>query len=730
MRKILLFAALIIISAAQFVNAQVNGTAAKPLVSTTDKPVYYYIESAADGTVKMGSNAGKNYLGNLLYESTATGSSGSPSSVTAWMLKHDLMATITGAGYSIDNALWQIVDEGGVVKLKNKGTGHFMIESRWAYTSTTAQFITTSLNTPATQYCFRNSTQTSFGVAWNNAANGNYIDRWSYTGANSQIAWFFLVAPGSETNYQDLYVSAVKSDLAAKITAMQTVLDNTSEGTDPGKFTADARTAFANAKSAAQTIYDNASSTVENYLTTITNLETAKWTFLSSAIKPIISDATTTRWYFLQGLRPANSYMTSTGSKAQILGKTVIPDDTQLWKFVANTRGTANGFAIVNKATGEYLSANTPFNTAISSTDTIPTNNLQFIASDIFTNNTTRFWIENAAGSTPAFRLHAGNSSILNWNGNAYDNSSWLVLDYINTLKVLLQTSLTNAQNLLAASVEGSDVGQYPAANRADLQTAITNAQGIYDAPASTDAQIKDAAVALNAVIDAYKASRILPVAYSGTINTGYLYTLKLVQPGSGNDGYYLSNPRTDANNGLDANRPYATFSSLIDPATTVWQFAASTTTGKYILVSSRRANEYLDEEGRVRDASSYADNSWTTKTLMQSTLTYTEGTTLLIVNIDANSNYYTVGIASGATLGRNATNWSTFLLQQYIPTGNINTKGGSAKAYAVNGSIKVTDTDNFSVFTITGAKVQNKNLKPGIYFAKTATQTFKVFVK
>ena len=45
-----LMALLIFISFATPANAQVNGTAAKPLVSNAEKPVYYYIESASDGT--------------------------------------------------------------------------------------------------------------------------------------------------------------------------------------------------------------------------------------------------------------------------------------------------------------------------------------------------------------------------------------------------------------------------------------------------------------------------------------------------------------------------------------------------------------------------------------------------------------------------------------------------------------------------------------------------------
>ena len=53
MKKILLFVVLLIAGITTQLTAQVNGSAAKPLVSTVDKPVYYYIESAANGTVVL-----------------------------------------------------------------------------------------------------------------------------------------------------------------------------------------------------------------------------------------------------------------------------------------------------------------------------------------------------------------------------------------------------------------------------------------------------------------------------------------------------------------------------------------------------------------------------------------------------------------------------------------------------------------------------------------------------
>ena len=501
MKKIykLIFTVALLMSAVIQLAAQVNGSAAKPLVSTVDKPVYYYIESASNGSVNF-SGGGKNYLGNLVYTPTAT---------SGTIIKHDLMATITSAGISANNAKWQLLKEGGIVKLKNIGTGLYLDEARWGRTTVTSPFSAEALNTQYTansQYRLRNANQASPAVAWYSTTNGNYLDRWGSTAPNSQVAWFFIVVPGSEANYEELLAPGVKADLAAKITATQAVLTNSSEGTDIGKFTAGARTTLSNAISAAQGVYDNSSSTSANYINSIANLESAKWAYLATVSKPVISDGTTTKWYLIQGTRPANTFMTSNGLGTTVTGTTLVPNDAQYWKFVANPNGTADGIAMVNKATGEYVNADVANNVNIASVALMPVKNLRLIPSDIFTNGTARFWIENT-GSTLSFRLHAGNTATMNWYGNAYDNSSWLITEYITLLKSTLQTAITNAQTLLAKSSEGTDFGQYTADSRSTLTGAIVLAQSVYDNASATEAQILTATSDLNAAINTYKAS-------------------------------------------------------------------------------------------------------------------------------------------------------------------------------------------------------------------------------
>lgn len=308
------------------------------------------------------------------------------------------------------------------------------------------------------------------------------------------------------------------------VTAAQNRLAATKEGNDPGMFTTAARGSL-------QAVLDATIAKIQANNVTFDDantLNTALTTYNNAVVVPQLSTEGNERWYFLQGQRPANTYLTTTGAGAQLFSRAVIPDDTQLWKFVANTKGTANGFAMVNKATGQYLNADKKNNVSLNDTINMPVNNLRFIASDIYTNNTVRFWMENTAGSTPPFRLHAGDPNVLNWTGNAYDNSSWLILDYAVALKVFLQTAITNAQTALTTYPEGTEFGQNSAADRTTLTNAIATAQDVYNNSSATETAIKEATTNMNAAISAYNtAAKNLQKLLSANTSNYRWYRLK-----------------------------------------------------------------------------------------------------------------------------------------------------------------------------------------------------------
>lgn len=336
-----------------------------------------------------------------------------------------------------------------------------------------------------------------------------------------------------------------------------------------------------------------------------------------------------------------------------------------------------------------------------------------------------------------------GSYNVVSWVSGTGSASAWYVEPFTGSVSSLFQTQYDALHNqyILIADVDGNAVapyvigvnpGQYNAAKFQAVKNAYAAMVAEKDANGVASAGIIAKFATLTTAIAEFKASKVAPVAFTGMIEVGKAYTLRLVQPGSAQDGYYLANPRTDVSNGADGTRPYATFVQGADAASAVWKFVASTTAGKYIITSGRRANEYVDEEGRVRDASTYGDNDWVYKTLMQNTLAYEDGTTLLIVKIDKNANYFTTTGAAAATLGRNAAAWSTFKLEPYVSTSVVDKAVSNVQVKVVNRMLVVTGSiEDVKAFSITGAGVDvQKTLNPGIYIVKVGTETFKVNVR
>lgn len=473
MKKIyhLILVAVLFMSATFQLGAQVNGSAVKPIVSTAETPVYFYIESAADGTVNMGANPAVNHLGSLIY---------APSSTVGVIFKHDLIDNITST-VSADNAMWQLVSENGSVKLKNKGTSLYMKDCKLGVTTTDFKFTATPFADNPTRYYLNTSDQKSYTLAWKN----NTLDRWSYVEGNSQIAWFFIIAPGSEENYIKVLAESYKTELSSTIAASQNFLDTSVEGTDPGQFTSASRTTFASAIAGATEVL-NTATTNEAVQAGTDALKSAKSTYISSTNMPIISDATA-GWYYIKGTRPENTYITDKSDDNTIFNTTLIPDDTQIWKFVVNTSGTANGFAIQNKSTSEYINTDLANNQKLNSVATLPVNNLKFIPSDILSEGLLHFWIENAEGSSPALRLHGGgeghNYNVMNWTGGPYDNSSWKIIpvpDTSTSTKDVENTQFKIAINNGVISVDGVNSFELYSISGQKVNEIAAQSSGVY----------------------------------------------------------------------------------------------------------------------------------------------------------------------------------------------------------------------------------------------------------
>jgi hypothetical protein len=317
---------------------------------------------------------------------------------------------------------------------------------------------------------------------------------------------------GCALTYTPESTSVVRIALGSYLTQANTILESASH--NPGSPSVIDQETFRAALTSPKAVYDDVNSTVEA-LESATNALIETIAFYNSspaAITPIISsaDATNEKWYFFQGTRPDNTYLTSMGAGALLLSKTVIPDDTQLWKIVPNTNplSTNDGYALINKSTGEYMNTDPISDTRLNTTLDMPMTNIIFNISTIKTNGVARFWVENSGttsedASSCFFRLHAGDQGkTLNWTGNRNDNSSWLIMDYSLALKGFLKADINAANAVLTDGISvGTALGQYPSDAKPALITAIATAQALYDNASASDNEIKTAIINLNTAV-------------------------------------------------------------------------------------------------------------------------------------------------------------------------------------------------------------------------------------
>lgn len=553
----------------------------------------------------------------------------------------------------------------------------------------------------------------------------NYVIANNFESASSVVIHPTNYAPYNLINYtgQDQaskwMINSVIDEANNAVTAAQNRLAATKEGNDPGMFNTATRGSLQAVINATIAKIQANSVTFDD----VNTLTTALTAYNSAVVVPQLSTEGNERWYFLQGQRPANTYLTSTGAAAQVYSYAVVPNDNQLWKFVASTTGTANGFAMVNKATGTYLDANTAFNANIFTVAAEPVNNLRFIASDIYSDKTIRFWIEHATGSTPAFRLHAGNTNVLNWNGNAYDNSSWLILDYAVALKVFLQTAITNAQTALTTYPEGTEFGQNAASDRTTLTNAIAAAQTVYNNSTATETAIKEATTNMNAAISAYNtaAKNLQKLLSANTLNYRW-YRLK-------NRNYTTNDIITT--NGVAENGGIIAQNSGTANDNELWRFEVNEgATGVKII---NKATGLAIKENGTSTQSTLVEKATATEFAFTAVDTYWG-----IGRVNATQYQYLHRSGSSTIVGWElsaaASQWALQFVEETtaVTTGNTNTAHNAQYIIRTNNKVITVDgVENFEVFSISGQK-QNKTqaLENGIYIVRIQNQAFKVNVK
>lgn len=544
------------------------------------------------------------------------------------------------------------------------------------------------------------------------------IDNWKYL-AGGASSWVFDYVSES------LIIDSEKAKLKSNIDTSKEILVKTLEGTEPGQFSAQSRSALITSQDMAQSVYDNAAASIDDCNLAVIALNDANKTYFASANIPVISTESNTKWYVIQGSRPANMWMTSTGELANIIGQAAIPDSTQLWKFVANSAGTANGFAIVNKATGQYLSANTENNLPLTTIDTLPSNNLRFIPNNIITNKIVGLWIENVVESTIPFRLHAGNAGVMNWTGNAYDNSSWVVVEYVTALKQALQATITSVQNLATASVTGTDFGQYTAENKATLQSAIDAAKAVFENPASTDAQLIEANSTLAFAAAVYKETiNINPISLLSTTPGAYRWYNIRSYATNTNAAYCFGKVMSKGSRIAGENYTFETKISP-DTITQLFRFVLTADSTKVLNIFDGTGTQ-ITFDGKI-DSLATADNDFTLSVLGDGIGFWIKPTTVAPLH----AQFANTHIVNWSNVEGSASSWVFDFVKEAYPTAVKQVEAPKYRIHVENGLVRVDGVTDFDIYSVTG-QLQNKNrsLNKGIYLIKIDQHVSKILIK
>ena len=437
-----------------------------------------------------------------------------------------------------DEQLWKVVANGTGVALVNKLKGGYIdidaallrhnTLSKSAKLSTTATTPTTPLRlVPTTAYTISweaagwDATNGGVFIVDNvntvvdasnkitfNTAEGTRSFCLTSMGVGYDALYSIYSWPGGNPNQAVLFRTH-KDILEESITAATTGYDNSSEGLNPGQYTADDRDALLGSIQVAQEVLENTASTPAQLIAAADELNSIFTQFKAQVILPETSNDSKEVWYYIQGTRPANTYMTApaAGAGTQVKDLAVVPNDFQLWKLVPN----GDGFALQNKGSQEYLQTDFPTGTNLNTQATMPAKALRFITSSETFNKAYRFWIENTTSSTEAFRLHAGGSGngwgLMNWTGNKDDNCTWLFLSEDEVFRVELTNTKTIAQALYNSTVEGDEFGQYTAAKRSAFNTVLTT-EGAKNMATMTQAELKASNQAILDAMAAYECNR------------------------------------------------------------------------------------------------------------------------------------------------------------------------------------------------------------------------------
>ncbi len=367
------------------------------------------------------------------------------------------------------NQLWKVVEHGEGYALVNKQYQTYMdTDQRWNGELINSLLYASGMR-PATPVKFVPSLLLNNGVVLvdidTEVSEGNEINSetisFSYYSVGSDI--FKPITYHSINLHSSVRFIQAREVLGDAISSVRLALQNVSIGSFPGQYPYDVYSQVDLALADFDEIYNDPDIQQDVYLQSAIELMNIFEFFKETLILPEISTENNSIWYIINSMRPVDTYLSSSGNGGFIPQLPItIGDDRQLWRLVENPNG---GFAIQNKFTSEFINADLSSNSKLPTQAEMPQNGLRFIASHQTTSNIVRFWIENIENSVPSLRLHAGSShtqwSLMNWTGNANDNSTWIFMDPLNELKRRVVSLTARAREIYSYSVAGDILGQY-----------------------------------------------------------------------------------------------------------------------------------------------------------------------------------------------------------------------------------------------------------------------------
>ena len=419
-----------------------------PLVSTEGNDKWYYIYSAPRNLPEA------KWL-------TGAGDAGELS-----------IAEFTGT----DTQRWKVVKHGEGFALMNKAFGTYMnTDITYSGAVATTEILSATSSLPLTPVKLVSTTSIVDGVF---ILDLNTVVSPTGVVDNATIT-FCYYSVGSGINKPISYnqatsVAAVrfltdKDLLRDAIATVHNALNNLSVGGSPGQYPQEAVDGISEALEGFKAIYEGPALADEVYLESANQL-----LHIHNLFQEMINLPEKNTWYYFHAIRPNNTYMTYV-QNAAIRTLNLIPNDTQLWRFVDNPNG---GLALQNKASSAYVNADIASDAALPVIADFPVNGLRIIATNQFTNKIVRYAIVNEVGSLPAFRLHHGNSNVRNYTP-IDTNSAWLLLSHNDMLRTTFLVALTKARDIYNPSLEGTIIGQYPKQLRDDLLAAIEAAESV-----------------------------------------------------------------------------------------------------------------------------------------------------------------------------------------------------------------------------------------------------------